>query len=107
MIVRFFIFKIYIRLRTLTQTTLSRYSNPEMANSLSGLQEIRKRAPPKHSRRCLEIHTGAISLLSEAPDEEVDYGSFDIDANPNTDSDHTWSTLENDSSTYIIDYIVK
>ena len=24
--------------------------------------------------------------------EEVDYGSFDIDAIPHTDSDHAWST---------------
>ena len=30
--------------------------------------------------------------MSETPDGEVDYGSFDSVANPNTDSDHAWST---------------
>ena len=30
--------------------------------------------------------------MSETLDEEVDYGSFDIDAIPHTDSDHAWST---------------
>ena len=35
--------------------------------------------------------------MTEISDEEVDYGSFDIDAIPYTDSDHAWSTHENDS----------
>ena len=35
--------------------------------------------------------------MSETPDGEVDYGSFDSVANPNTGSDHAWSTSENDS----------
>ena len=35
--------------------------------------------------------------MSEISDEEVDYGSFDIDAVPYTDSDHAWSTHEHDS----------
>ena len=30
--------------------------------------------------------------MSEISDEEVDYGSPDIDAIPYTDSDHAWST---------------
>jgi|UPI0004B42B90 hypothetical protein len=37
------------------------------------------------------------SFTSEASDEEVDYEFFDIDANSLTDSDHAWSTRENDS----------
>ena len=37
------------------------------------------------------------SFTSETSDDEVDYGSFDIDAIPHTDSDHAWSTHENDS----------
>ena len=39
----------------------------------------------------------ADSFMSVASDEEVDYGSFDIDAIPLTDSDHAWSTHEIDS----------
>ena len=35
--------------------------------------------------------------MSETPDEEVDYGSCGSSANPLTDSDHAWSTPENDS----------
>jgi hypothetical protein len=46
--------------------------------SLTGLQD-RQRAPLKHSRRCLENYTMADSFMSVASDEEVDYGSFDID----------------------------
>jgi hypothetical protein len=34
--------------------------------------------------------------MSETPDEEVDYGSFNI-TNPNIQSDYEWSTSENDS----------
>ena len=34
-----------------------------------------------------------MTSTSEASDEEVNFGSFDIVANPNTDSDHAWSTL--------------
>jgi hypothetical protein len=30
--------------------------------------------------------------MSEASDEEVHFGAFDIVANPNTDSDHAWNT---------------
>ena len=30
--------------------------------------------------------------MGETSDEEVDYGSPDIDAIPYTDSDHAWST---------------
>jgi hypothetical protein len=65
-------------------------------NSLTGLQD-RKRASLKRSRRCLENHTRADSFTSETSDEEVDYGSFDIDAIPHTDSDYAWSTHENDN----------
>ena len=35
--------------------------------------------------------------LVRQSNEEVAYGSFAIDANPPTDSDHAWSTHENDS----------
>ena len=42
----------------------------------------------------LENHTRNVSSTS---DEEVDYGSFDAVASPHTDSDHAWSTYENDS----------
>jgi hypothetical protein len=34
--------------------------------------------------------------MSEASDEEVDYGSFDIVANSDTDSDNEWSTSGNE-----------
>ncbi len=34
--------------------------------------------------------------MSEISDEEVDYGSPDIDAIPHTKSDHAWSTHGND-----------
>ena len=53
--------------------------------------------PLQHSRRCLENHTRADSFRSEPSDEEIDYGSFAIDAHPPTDSDHAWSTSEHDS----------
>ena len=46
---------------------------------------------------CSENHTRTDSFTSETTNEEVDYGSFDIDAIPHTDSDHAWSTHENDS----------
>ena len=36
-------------------------------------------------------------IMSEISDEEVDYGSFESSVNPSTDSDHQWSTSENDS----------
>ena len=64
--------------------------------SLTGLHD-RQRAPLKHSHSCLEIHTRTDSFTSEPSDEEVDYGSFDIDAILHTDSDHAWSTHENDN----------
>ena len=35
--------------------------------------------------------------MSGTSDEEVDYGSFESIANPPTDSDHAWSTSENDN----------
>jgi hypothetical protein len=35
--------------------------------------------------------------MKEISDEEVDYGSFESSVNPSTDSDHQWSTSENDS----------
>jgi hypothetical protein len=36
-------------------------------------------------------------IMSEISDEEVDYGSFESSVNLSTDSDHPWSTSENDS----------
>ena len=65
-------------------------------NPLTDLQD-RQRAPLKQLRRCLENHTGNESSMSETPDEEVDHGSFGSIANPPTDSDHAWSTSENDN----------
>ena len=38
--------------------------------------------------------------MGETSDEEVDYGSFESIANPSTESDHAWSTSENDSQDY-------
>ena len=35
--------------------------------------------------------------MSETSGEEADYRSFESIANPPTDSDHAWSTSENDS----------
>ena len=49
-----------------------------------------------NSRRCLETNTRNDSSMSEISDEEVDYGSPDIDAIPHTKSDHAWSTHGND-----------
>ena len=70
---------------------------PTNDHSLIDLQD-RKRALLKHSGRCFENHTGIVlPSMSEASDEEVDYGSFGIVANLNTDSDHEWSTSGNDS----------
>jgi hypothetical protein len=69
---------------------------PANDNSLADLQD-RQRTPLKHSRRCLENHTGFFSSMSEASDEEVDCRSSDIVANQNTDSDHVRSTSGNDS----------
>ena len=37
------------------------------------------------------------SSMSETPAVEVDYGSTESIAHPPTDSDHAWSTSENDS----------
>ena len=65
-------------------------------NSLTGSQD-RQRAPLKHSRRCLENHTRNDSSMSEILDEEVDYGSYGVNAFSLTDSDHAWSTYGNDS----------
>ena len=36
---------------------------------------------------------GMIHLMSETSDEEVNFGSFDIDAIPHTDSDHAWANF--------------
>ena len=57
----------------------------------------RQRAPLKQLRRCFENHTRNESSMSGTPDEEVDYGSFESNANPFTGSDYEWSTSENDS----------
>ena len=45
----------------------------------------------------LENRTRIESPMSEISDEEVDYGSFESNFNPSTDSDHQWSTSENNS----------
>jgi hypothetical protein len=43
------------------------------------------------------IKTGIILFMGAASGEEVDYESFDIVADLNTDSDHAWSTSGNGS----------
>ena len=52
-------------------------------NPLTDLQD-RQRAPLKQLRRCFENHTRNESPTSGTPDEEVDYGSFDIVGNSST-----------------------
>ena len=71
-------------------------SQPTDNNPLTDLQ-VRQRAPQKQLSRCLENRTRIESPMSEISDEEVDYGSFESSVNPSTDSDHQWSTSENDS----------
>ena len=71
----------------------SQFTNDNPLTDLQG----RQRAPLTHLRRCNENHTGNESSMSETLDEEVDYGSFGSIANPSTDSEHSWSTPENDS----------
>ena len=71
----------------------SQFTNDNPLTDLQG----RQRAPLKQLRRCFENHTRNESSMSETPDEEVDYGSSGSIANPSTDSDHAWSTPENDS----------
>ena len=71
-------------------------SQPTDDNPLTDLQD-RQRAPLKLLSRCLENCTRIGSPMSEISDEEVDYGSFESSVNPSTDSDHQWSTSENDS----------
>ena len=65
-------------------------------NPLIGSQD-RQRAPSKQSRSYLGTNTRNDLSMSEISDEEVEYGSPDIDAIPHTDSDHAWSTHGNDS----------
>ena len=69
---------------------------PTNDNPLTDLQD-RQRAPLKQLRRCLENHTRFELSMSETSGEEADYRSFESIANPPTDSDHAWSTSENDS----------
>ena len=78
----------------MTQTTLPRHPI-ENDNPLTGLHG-RQRAPLNRLHRCL-ITQGMSHSTSGTPDEEVDYGSCGSSANPSTDSDHKWSTSENDS----------
>ena len=65
-------------------------------NLFTDLQD-RQRAPQKQLSRCLENRTRIESPMSGISDEEVDYGSFESSFNPSTDSNHQWSTSENDS----------
>ena len=55
--------------------------------------QVRQRAPQKQLSRCLENRTRIESPMSEISDEEVDYGSFASIANPDTDSDRSWTPL--------------
>ena len=61
-------------------------------NPMTNLQG-RQRAPQKQLSRCLEDRTRIESPMSEISDEEVDYGSFASIANPDTDSDRSWTPL--------------
>ena len=79
----------------MTQTTLPRHPNSQMTIPLTDLYS-RQRAPLKQLRRCFENPTGNESSMNGTPDEEVDYGSCGGSANPLTDSDHAWSTHENE-----------
>ena len=74
------------------------FLTPQLTNDnpLTDLHS-RQRAPLKQLRRCFEDHTRNEPSTSGTPDEEVDYGSFESSVNPSTDSDHQWSTSENDS----------
>ena len=71
----------------------SQFTNDNPLTDLQG----RQRAPSTHLRRCNENHTRNGLPMNETQDEEVDYGSSGSIANPLTDSDHAWSTPENDS----------
>ena len=71
-------------------------SQPTDKNPLTDFQ-VRQRAPEKQLSRCLEAGTRIDLSLSEISDEEVDYGSFESSVNLSTDSDHPWSTSDNDS----------
>ena len=80
-------------------TDLSNPPPPPQLTNDNPLTDLhgRQRAPLKQLRRCFENITGSESSMSETPDEEVDYGSCGGSVNPPTDSDHAWSTPENDS----------
>ena len=65
-------------------------------NPLTDLHS-RQRAPLKQLSRCFDDHTRNEPSTSGTPDEEVDYRSCGSSVNPSTDSDHKWSTFENDS----------
>ncbi len=67
-------------------------SQPTDGNPLTDLQD-RQRAPLKQLSRCLENRTGIESPMSGISDEEVVYGSFASIANPDTDSDSSWTPL--------------
>ena len=67
-------------------------SQPTDNNPLTDLQ-VRQRAPKEQLSRCLENRTRIESPMSEISDEEVDYGSFASIANPDTDSDCSWTPL--------------
>ena len=67
-------------------------SQPTDNNPWTDLQ-VRQRAPQKQLSRCLENRTRIESPMSEISDEEVDYGSFASIANPDTDSDCSWTPL--------------
>ena len=71
----------------------SQFTNDNPLTDLQG----RQRAPLTHLRRCNENHTGNESPMNETLDEDVDYGSFESNANPSIHSDYAWSTPENNS----------
>ena len=87
------VFFLLLLLKQKTNVIVSQFTNDNPLTDLQG----RQRAPLKQLRRCFENLTGNESSMNGTPDEEVDYGSCGSSANPLTDSDHAWSTPENDS----------
>ena len=69
----------------------SQFTNDNPLTDLQG----RQRAPLTHLRRCNENHTGNETPMNETLDEEVDFGSFESNANLSIHSDYAWSTPEN------------
>ena len=68
------------------------YFQPTDNNPLTNSQD-RQRAPKQQISRCLENGTRIELSLSEISDEEVDYGSYESNANSVIAPDSSWSPL--------------